>query len=140
MEENEKFTEHEKSMLLQLRIDVYKDNNVHAMKTAQFALNAAFLLNGAASTTLFAKAMIWPAVLCGLGAVSSVVSMGLSYVTILLLGETWRPGSERGTKYKFFKFELDKSKCESMRFICLFLWMISILLFISGATLAVCYI
>ena len=129
MEEDEKFTEQEKSMLLQFRIDVYKDNNVHAMKTAQFALNAAFLLNGAASTTLFAKAMIWP-----------VVSMGLSYVTILLLGETWRPGSEWGTKYKFFKFELDKSKCENMRFICLFLWMMSIVFFIFGATLAVFYI
>lgn len=140
MEENEKFTEHEKSMLLQLRIDVYKDNNVHAMKTAQFALNAAFLLNGAASTTLFAKAMMCPAILCGLGAVSSVVSMGLSYITILLLGETWRPDSKGGNKYKFFKWELDKSNCEVMRFICLLLWVISILLFLIGATLAVFYI
>lgn len=140
MEENEKFTEHEKSMLLQLRIDVYKDNNVHTMKTAQFALNAAFLLNGAASTTLFAKAMMCPAILCGLGAVSSVVSMGLSYITILLLGETWRPDSKGGNKYKFFKWELDKSNCEVMRFICLLLWVISILLFLIGATLAVFYI
>ena len=78
--EEDKLTEQEKVRLLQLRIDIYKDNNVHAMKTAQFALNAAFLLNGAASTTLFAKAMMCPAILCGLGAVSSVVSMGLSYI------------------------------------------------------------
>ena len=138
--EEDKLTEQEKVRLLQLRIDIYKDNNVHAMKTAQFALNAAFLLNGAASTTLFAKAMMCPAILCGLGAVSSVVSIGLSYITILLLGETWRPDSKGGNKYKFFKWELDKSNCEVMRFICLLLWVISILLFLIGATLAVFYI
>ncbi len=138
--EEDKLTEQEKVRLLQLRIDIYKDNNVHAMKTAQFALNAAFLLNGAASTTLFAKAMMCPAILCGLGAVPSVVSMGLSYITILLLGETWRPDSKGGNKYKFFKWELDKSNCEVMRFICLLLWVISILLFLIGATLAVFYI
>lgn len=138
--EEEKLTEQEKVRLLQLRIDIYKDNNVHAMKTAQFALNAAFLLNGAASTTLFAKAMMCPAILCGLGAVSSVISMGLSYITILLLGETWRPDSKWGNKYKIFKWELDKSNCEVMRFICLFLWVVSILLFLIGSTLAVFYI
>ena len=74
---------------LQFRAEMFKENIKQAMKTALFSLNAAFLLNGTGATAMFAKSMNIPAILCTFGSIVAVFCMGISYLVLLAIADSW---------------------------------------------------
>ena len=76
------------------------------MKTALFSLNAAFLLNGAGATAMFTKSMNIPAIFCTFGAIIDVICMGVSYLVLLAIADSWRPLFFKKVQYHFLFFSL----------------------------------
>jgi hypothetical protein len=77
----------------QHRQEMFKQTNQAAIDFSKMTLTTSFLLNGVAATALLASkepTFYAPAILLGFGALSAIVGMGVSYLYILLLGETWR--------------------------------------------------
>jgi hypothetical protein len=77
----------------QHRKEMFKQANQAAIEFSKTMLYSSFLLNGAAATALLASrtsAFYCSAVLFGFGSLSAIIGLGVSYLYILLLGETWR--------------------------------------------------
>lgn len=75
------------------RVQIFQDSNKFSAEYAHHAVTFAFYLNGAAATALFAtgKTEFYPAaIFMGIGAALAVLCIGVSYVYILKLGDSWR--------------------------------------------------
>ena len=72
------------------KLSILKQNNQATLDYGLKALQALFLLNGAAATAILAsgETVLYHTVLCfGLGALVAIVALGLSYVINLLITE-----------------------------------------------------
>jgi hypothetical protein len=79
-------------MSLTFEQELFKQTNQSAIDFSLKTLGSLFLLNGAAATALLAQSSLplkWPALIFGLAALWTVAAMGISYVFVLFLGETF---------------------------------------------------
>lgn len=117
-------------MNIQFRAEMFKENIKQAMKTALFSLNAAFLLNGTGATAMFTKSMNIPAIFCTLGAIIAVICMGVSYLVLLAIADSWRPFFFKKVQYHFLFFNINKYNYDKYIYLCLYGWFTSIFIFI----------
>lgn len=123
----------------QQSFEIFQDSNKMATEYAQNATTFAFYLNGAAATAILAagKTEFYPAALwMGLGAACAVSCIGVSYVYMLILAETWRQNEteKNGVKGFFYQFWnsdifISTRTTEKMRFLPAGLWGFSMIFF-----------
>ena len=124
---------------LQFRAEMFKENIKQAMKTALFSLNAAFLLNGTGATAMFAKSMNIPAILCTFGSIVAVFCMGISYLVLLAIADSWRPLFFKKVQYRFLLFNINKYNYNKYIRRWLYGWFVSICFFIFSVCIAASY-
>lgn len=125
---------------------VFQDTNNLAAEFAHHAINFAFYLNGAAATAILAagKTEFYPAALwMGSGAACAVACMGLAYLYMLVLGETWRQKETEKDGVKGFYYPVWNSNVflstratEKLRLVPIGLWLLSMVLFFIGVGFA----
>ena len=128
------------------KFQIFQDSNKFSAEYARHAISYAFYLNGAAATAILAagKTEFYPAaIILGVGAAIAVLCIGVSYVYILLIGETWRQtGTEKngvvGVYFPIWNSDIfiPLRTVWKLRFIPVALWIISVVFFIKGAVVA----
>ena len=121
-------------MSMKFREEMCKECNIQAAKSALFAVNASFLLNGSAATAMLAKGMICSARWCGFGALVAIICLGLTYLTMLGIAEGWKPSDMPQREYRalFGLIKINSQTTETYRATCFYLWIVSLLLFVAG--------
>ena len=76
------------------RNECFRSASQNAVDCGIKALNALFLLNGAATTALLAQrdnvALQMTAIIFAVGALLAILGLGMAHIINLILGETWR--------------------------------------------------
>lgn len=124
-------------------MEIYRDINKSVMEISWRAINATFLINGAAATALLAHKEYTSALTFGLGAFFSILCFGFAYFAQLAIAEAWRPQEDQRTYYAIpfvNKIKISAGNSERLRQVTIALWLISILFFLLGLIIAVCFL
>ena len=124
----------------QNRDELYRDANNMVMQYAKYAIQFAFLLDGAAATALFTKvgdAYTTAASIFAFGAWCAVVCMGVTYVTQLLIAETWRQDPNNMQIYFWGKWRhCTEAHAERARYAACGFWIAAMVLAFVGVWVA----
>ena len=106
------------------------------MEYSKNAIQFAFLLNGAAATALLSKsdnAYLCAAIYLAMGAGLAVLCMGTTYVTQILLCETWIQEKEPYNIFFLGKWrKFTYANIELTRMVAIALWILSMAMFFVG--------
>ncbi len=111
---------------------LYEQSNQAAIDYAKNAIQFAFLLNGAAATTMFAqitKGFETAAITFTVGAIFAVFTMAFSYVLQSFLSETWRQDCD---PIIYMGLNISLKSLEILRFCIGGLWLVSMMCTIIG--------